>query len=138
MNQAQEITQQQAQTQTVVRDEHSDDTMGKTRTLYDASAFEIFWRNLFSGMARGLGSVIIWLMFILLMGYVFTSIIWPQVQPVFNDYRNLLNTFSSMQSGTQLPGDIKSYQFTAPGDEQIQDIMQQPAFQDIVDQIQNQ
>ncbi len=83
--------------QPVVSSEHSDDVVAKTRTIYDVSPFEIFWRNLLAGFARGLGSVVVYFILAFVVGIIFTQVVLPKLQPLIDSYTNSMNTLNSLQ-----------------------------------------
>jgi hypothetical protein len=84
-------------TQAVFSSVDKADRISGTRTLYDASAGEIFWRNFLSGFARGLGMILVYVIFIVLVSLLAARFIVPVVQPFINQYSNLMKSFSSIQ-----------------------------------------
>lgn len=57
------------------------------RTIYDVSPQEIIWRNFLAGIASGLGALIGPLLVIFILGNLFLTHIWPQIQPIINAFR---------------------------------------------------
>lgn len=62
----------------------------KSRSIYDATAGEIFWRNFLAGASRSLGGIIFYLIFILIIGSVFIRYLTPILSPLLDQ----LNTIS--------------------------------------------
>jgi len=96
------------------------DRISSTRTLYDASAGEIFWRNFLSGFARGFGMILVYVIFIVVVSLLVARFILPTVQPFINQYSDLMKSVSAMQQSTgaineqlnsiKLPGTIQPAQ----------------------------
>lgn len=89
----------------VVQSMPTDDRIGKNKTVYDVSTFEIFWRNMIAGMGRAFGNILLYFIFIFVMGYIFSLLVWPSLQPMVNSYMKLVNSLDSiqnMQSGNSL------------------------------------
>jgi len=82
----------------VIKSEDKSDLVSKNKTIYDASAGEIFWRNFLAGASRGLGGIFVNLIFLLIIGVLFINIILPQVMPMVNSYLNIF----------KLPGKINN------------------------------
>ncbi|OGG03659.1 hypothetical protein A2W14_04050 [Candidatus Gottesmanbacteria bacterium RBG_16_37_8] len=78
----------------------NEDHLTSGKTLYDASAFEIFWRNFLAGSSRTLGGIIFYLIFILIIGSIFIRYLTPVISPIFNQ----LNSISgSLEKIPRLP-----------------------------------
>lgn len=111
--------------QSVLADIPTADKQSKTKTIYDSSLSSIFWKNLVAGFARALGGLIIWSILILFSGYFFVNQIWPQIHPLITSYQQLVETFTQTSSGTNnnLPKG------------QVNDLLDEPAVQDLLNRI---
>ena len=87
-------------TQDVFNSVDKTDRISGTRTLYDASAGEIFWRNFLSGFARGFGMILVYVIFIVVVSLLVARFILPTVQPFISQYSDLMKSFSTMQQST--------------------------------------
>lgn len=65
------------------------DELSKSKSIYDVSKTEVFWRNFIAGLGRGLGNFL----FTLLVFVIFTSLLATAMQPYINP---LLSTLSSL------------------------------------------
>lgn len=76
------------------------------RTIYDASAREVFFKNLLAGMGIGLGQVFIYLLF--LSGALMLAIrfVWPVVEPYVQTYQRSMESIQQIQSW--IPGSSNS------------------------------
>ncbi len=90
-------------TNPVVQSTPKEDRAGKHRTIYEVSHWEVFWRNFIAGMGRAAGSIMLYFLFIFLVGFLFMQLIWPQISGFFSNYTSLVN---QLQPGAQ-PGSIK-------------------------------
>lgn len=93
--------QEQNFSQAVVSSSSKEDTVSKTKTIYDVSAYEIFWRNFLAGLARGVGGLVMYFVLIVVIGTIFTQFILPQLQPLLNTYTSSLNSLKSLQQYQQ-------------------------------------
>lgn len=74
------------------------DRTSKTRTLYDASTQEIIWRNFLAGMSRGLGGIMIYLLFFFVIATFFLQFVWPHLEPFLSSYTSLVESVTSLNS----------------------------------------
>jgi hypothetical protein len=91
--------------------ENKSDVVSKTKTLYDASAGEIFWKNFLAGFGRGLGGVFIWLILLFITGVLFINLVLPKLMPSITNFENLLKSLSpasntQSESGSTIPVDF--------------------------------
>jgi len=70
----------------------SADKLSTTKSIYEVSAGEIFWRNLLAGASRALGSLIIYALFLLLMLTIISRTVLPVIMPL------LEKSFAAMES----------------------------------------
>ena len=61
----------------------------KSRSIYDATAGEIFWKNFLAGAGRSLGGIIFYLLFILIIGSVFLRYLAPIVSPFMDQLNSI-------------------------------------------------
>lgn len=79
------------------------------KTLYEVSAWEIFWRNLLAGISRGLGNMILLIIFSLVLGNLFMTYVWPHLEPIFdsfastNELLDFVEGFMNAQGQPNLP-----------------------------------
>lgn len=85
------------------------DRVKKTRTLYDASAGEIFWKNFVAGMGRALGGIFLYLLLSFVVWVILYQFVWPKVAPFIDNFADMAESLQSFR-GIQLPGNL-----TLPG-----------------------
>lgn len=78
-------------TNPVVQSTPKEDRAGKHRTIYEVSHWEVFWRNFIAGMGRAAGSIMLYFLFIFLVGFLVMQLIWPQ-------FAGIISTVSSLNS----------------------------------------
>jgi hypothetical protein len=103
-------------TQAITQSEH-EDSITKTKTIYDVGFFEIIWRNFLAGLSRAMGGIFLYLIFMFLFSIVFMQVIFPKLMPYINNISNVTNSLNSMQQfklPTQfsLPNTLPSMQFS--------------------------
>ncbi len=67
----------------------SEDKTTKSRTLFDATPFEIFWRNFLAGIARTLGSIFLYIIFLFLLSYISYLFVFPKLTPIVDNFTKL-------------------------------------------------
>lgn len=75
------------------------DQITKSRTIFDASKWEIFWRNFIAGMARALGAVILYGVVLVLLSTVVMNYVWPIIEPLVEDYENSAVILRTLEPG---------------------------------------
>jgi hypothetical protein len=87
----------------IVKSEDGQDRVSKTKTLYDAGTGEIIWKNFLAGASRGLGGVLVYLIFLFIISGLFINIVLPKIMPSINSY---LNIFKSLGTVNNLPQNL--------------------------------
>lgn len=88
------------------------DRFSPTKSIYEASGSEIFFKNFLAGFGRALGGIFIYLVFIGITLYFFINTALPQIQPFIDEYRQAVQGINSLNK-TTIPGagsDLKQYQ----------------------------
>jgi hypothetical protein len=88
--------------------EAPEDRTGKTRTLYDAGAGEIFWKNFLAGASRALGALFLYVILTFVFGFLIAQLVWPKLAPLVTQLTSavgaLQNTSRALpQFNFQLP-----------------------------------
>lgn len=86
------------QQQLIVKSEDGGDRVSKTKTIYEASAVEILWKNFLAGVGRGLGGVFVYLIFLFVVVGVFINTVLPQIMPMFENYMSIFKSLGSVNS----------------------------------------
>ena len=73
---------------TPIKNADKGELVSNNKTIYDATAFEIFWRNFLAGLARTLGGIILYLILFLICGIIISQIILPKFMPLINEFIN--------------------------------------------------
>ena len=68
-----------------------DDRLSKSKTLYDASTSEIILKNFLAGFSRTLGGLVLYFLFVFILGAFFVRFALPIITPFLNQ----LNTINS-------------------------------------------
>jgi|GEM_PF-5538451 len=76
-------------------------TSDTNKTLYNINGFGIFWRNFLAGFAHGLGSVFVYIVFLIIMAMIFVRVILPTVQPLLNTYSQAMSTMQQVGKFTK-------------------------------------
>ncbi len=82
-----------------------DDNITKEKTIYQVSPWEIFWRNFLAGMARSLGSLILYAVVLTIVSNLFLRFFWPQIEPLvdtLNTTTDILKDFQSIAPGERI------------------------------------
>lgn len=82
-----------------------DDNLTKEKTIYQVSPWEIFWRNFLAGMARSLGSLILYAVVLTIVSNIFMRFFWPQIEPLvdtLNTTTDILKDFQSIAPGERI------------------------------------
>lgn len=87
----------------IVKGEDKGDLVSKTKTIYNAGAGEIFWKNFLAGLGRGLGMVFVYLGFLVIMGVIIVNIVLPKILPMITSYTDILKSFSPMTGSSNQP-----------------------------------
>ncbi len=82
----------------VIKSENKGDLVSKTKTIYEASLGEIFWKNFLAGFGRGLGGLFVYIIFLLIIGAIVYTFVLPKFMPLINGYTNLLKSFGSISN----------------------------------------
>lgn len=88
------------------------DQLNQTKSIYEASAGEIFYKNFLAGFGRALGGIFIYLVFFGISTYIFVTTVLPTIQPFIDEYRQAVQGLNSM-SKTIIPStgsDVNQYQ----------------------------
>lgn len=91
------------QNELVVKSEDGGDRVSKTKTLYDAGAGEIIWKNFLAGFSRGVGGIFVYLIFLFIISGILINVILPKFMPSITGY---LNLFNSLGSGKNTPANF--------------------------------
>jgi hypothetical protein len=88
------------------------DRFSPTKSIYEAKAGEIFFKNFLAGMGRALGGIFIYLVFIGISVYFFINTALPQIQPFIDEYRQAVQGINSLNKTTKpsAGSDLKQYQ----------------------------
>ena len=79
----------------IVTSEHPADRVGKTKTIYQMSAWSIFWRNFLAGFSRSLGGIIIYLIFLGIIGYYSYQTLLPRLLPILQSYTTMMQSLTN-------------------------------------------
>src|SRR5258708_23362779 len=71
------------------------------KTLYNISGFGIFWRNFLAGFAHGLGSVFVYIVFLIVSAMLFVRLVLPTLQPILNTYSQAMGTMQQVGKFTK-------------------------------------
>jgi hypothetical protein len=90
----------------IIKSEDKRDLVSKTKTIYEAGAGEIFWKNFLAGFSRGLGGVFVYIFFLIIISVVIYIFVFPKLEPLITGYTNLLNSFNSISNPKTNPVNI--------------------------------
>jgi hypothetical protein len=88
----------------------------KSRSIYDAGSFEIFWKNFIAGVAKTLGSIFIYIVFMIIMAILFINFALPKFAPLIQKLNSLITSVEKIQqlnfpTGINLPNNFPSNMF---------------------------
>jgi len=78
----------------IVKSENKDDAVSKTKTIYDAGAGEIIWKNFLAGFSRGVGGIFVYILFLLIFSGIFYNFVLPKLMPLITTYTNIFKSLS--------------------------------------------
>lgn len=81
-----------------------EDRNTKYRSVYDATAREIFWRQFLTGFSRALGSVVVYFVVFVIGISLISRYLWPSIEPYVTQYTQALDMFMGIQSSPQPSG----------------------------------
>lgn len=88
----------QSEQEVILKSEMPGDRVTGTKTMYDVSGFEVFWRNFLAGASRSLGGIVFYVIFMVVLLNIFMSVAWPKIQPLIESYTNALSSLNSISS----------------------------------------
>jgi len=62
------------------------DQIAKSKTIYDVGWGELFWRNFVAGMARTIGSLLLYGIVLFFLTNIFLQRVWPMIEPVLESF----------------------------------------------------
>lgn len=78
------------------------------RNLYNSSFLGIISRNFLAGFFRGLGSILVYLMFLAIVFYIFQTYVAPELKPLLDTFEQL-GKLQTQQSQIELtPEEMQS------------------------------
>jgi hypothetical protein len=133
---SEQISQNQAANDSV----NNSDQDSTTKTQYDVTGWELFWRNFLAGVSRALGGIFIWMIFSLFMFLLFTRFIWPKVEPFYHEYQQALGTINQLNSVRSNPiidvqefdSDSNTNHYSSSTLPNLSEIMADPDFQKLI------
>ena len=76
------------------------DQLDQTKTIYQASAKEVFFKNFLAGFGRALGSIFIYLVFMIISISVFLTYAYPQIKPFIDEYQQAIKSLNTLNKAT--------------------------------------
>jgi len=76
--------------------EAKEDMAGR-KSLYNARAYEIFWRNFLAGISRTLGSIFLYIVFFIIVNVLILKYVLPIYMPLLNKITNIMDSIEKMQ-----------------------------------------
>jgi len=73
-----------------------EDQLEKTRSIYDAKAGEVFWKNFLAGLGRAMGGLFIYLIILGITVYEFVTIALPKISPFIQEYQQAVQGLNSV------------------------------------------
>lgn len=72
------------------------DQLTKTKTIYEVSGFEVFWRNFIAGMGRAMGSLFVYLILFALIASIVNRFLMPHVLPLLTTLQDSVSTLNEL------------------------------------------
>lgn len=85
--------------ESILKSEDKKDLISKTKTIYEARPVEIFWKNFLAGFSRGLGGIFVYIIFLIIIGWVMVNFALPKIMPAIT---NLMNLSKSLESVSRI------------------------------------
>jgi len=76
------------------------DQITDTKTIFQVSPWEIFWRNIIAGMGRAVGSFVVYAVVLIVIGQILAQTVWPTIQPLLDTLQVSLETLEDLNSFT--------------------------------------
>lgn len=118
--------------QTVIQSEAKPDRIQNIKTIYQASGWEIFWRNFLAGVSRAFGTIIIFMAFFLVAFIFFINFAYPHLEPLVSEYRTMMKSFNSLTGSGNPLGSPQQQPIIDPN--QIEQIISNPEIQNLINQ----
>lgn len=88
-----------------------EDSIPPSKSIYEASPGEIFWKNFLAGFGRGLGGIFVYLLFLLILYFLFYYFLLPKIMPLVNEFLTIFKTLGNLtntkpDSGSALPQNL--------------------------------
>lgn len=87
------------------------DRLNQTKTMYDVSSMEVFGKNFLAGLGRSLGSISIYIFFLIAIYSVFIKYTLPQIEPFIKEYRQAIESITKLNSTTRPGTSLDSNQY---------------------------
>jgi hypothetical protein len=68
------------------------DTVTDSKTIFDVSLSEVFWRNVVAGAGRALGAIILQAIFLIVIVNLFMKQVWPIIEPILGTLQTTTQT----------------------------------------------
>lgn len=68
------------------------------KTIYEVGAFEVFWRNIIAGMGRALGGIVLYALFLFVVGTLMAQFLMPQISPLINSYTQAMKSLGDLNN----------------------------------------
>lgn len=81
--------------------------------LYSASYREIFFKNFLVGFARGLGGIVVQILFLVILFQLYQQVLQPQLGPLLDTLMNSIQRLENLQQSPQ------SFRFELPSGEEV-------------------
>lgn len=82
-----------------MRNNADPDQLTNSKTIFDVSAGEIFWRNLVAGAGRAIGGIIFQIIFFFILFQIFNQFLLPTIQPLLDTLSITTETLQKFQGG---------------------------------------
>lgn len=103
------------------------DSLDKTKNLYNVSGFEVFWRNFIAGFSRMLGSTVVLLSILATFGLLFYYFVFPRFMPLLDSMQQAMRSIGSLgELQNQFTAPQQGQQFTIPDTFQLPENFQLP------------
>lgn len=67
-----------------------------TKTIYEVSGFEVFWRNFVAGMGRAMGSLFVYLILFALIASIVNKYLMPHLLPLLTTLQDSVSTLNQL------------------------------------------
>jgi len=73
------------------------DLVTATKTIYDVTPSEVFWRNFIAGVGRTMGALVLYFIFLFVIGMIVVQVVGPMFTPLMKDFDTAVESLERVE-----------------------------------------